>query len=110
MWNIRDLARHSGLEVVRSFRFQAGAYPGYRHARTLGVIKGKDGSLGSGWKGEDRSSRTYEFVRKGEGVQQGPGKKVESSDDEDEIEEDGFGNEDDENINEDEKEEKEEDD
>jgi len=52
MWNIRDLARHSGLKVGRSFRFQANAYPGYKHARTLGNIEG-------GWKGEDRLARTY---------------------------------------------------
>ncbi|EPE35458.1 hypothetical protein GLAREA_11157 [Glarea lozoyensis ATCC 20868] len=81
LWNIRDLARHSGLEVLRSFRFQAGAYEGYRHARTLGVVKG-----GGGWKGEDRLSRTYEFVRKGEGVKQGTGKKAGSDDEEDENE------------------------
>ena len=39
LWNIRDLARHSGLQVERSFRFQASAYPGYHHARTLGVVR-----------------------------------------------------------------------
>lgn len=88
LWNIRDLARHSGLEVKRSFRFQAAAYPGYKHARTLGVVKAKDGKVGGGWKGESRSSRTYEFVRKGEGEAQGPGKNKkgeESSDDEDDV-------------------------
>lgn len=60
LWNIRDLARHSGLEVQRSFKFLAEAYPGYSHARTLGYIEG-----GGGWKGEDRSARTYVFQRKG---------------------------------------------
>ncbi|KAG9234005.1 hypothetical protein BJ875DRAFT_28326 [Amylocarpus encephaloides] len=84
LWNIRDLARHSGLEVKRSFRFQADAYPGYKHARTLGVVKRKDGSVGNGWKGEHRAARTYEFVRKGEGERVGSGKQGdESSDDED---------------------------
>jgi 25S rRNA (uracil2634-N3)-methyltransferase len=39
LWNIRDLARHSGLVVRRSFAFKAEAYPGYSHARTLGVVK-----------------------------------------------------------------------
>jgi len=89
LWNIRDLARHSGLEVAQSFRFQPSAYPGYRHARTLGVVKGKDGSEGGGWKGEERSSRSYVFVRKGEGVIIGERKKKgrESSDDESEEEE-----------------------
>ncbi|TGO47753.1 hypothetical protein BOTNAR_0508g00100 [Botryotinia narcissicola] len=83
LWNIRDLGRHAGLEVERSFKFQAGAYPGYRHARTMGVVKG-----GGGWKGEERSSRSFVFVRKGEGVKQGVGKKKkdESSDDESEVE------------------------
>lgn len=103
LWNIRDLARHSGLEVSQSFKFQAAAYPGYRHARTLGVVKNKDGEVGGGWKGEERSSRSYVFVRKGEGVVvgEGKGKKVESSDDESEDEkigqqEDGMDDEDDE--------------
>lgn len=59
LWNIRDLARHVGLQVGRSFKFQFDAYPGYRHARTLGNIEG-----GGGWKGEDRQARTYIFERK----------------------------------------------
>ncbi len=84
LWNIRDLGRHSGLEVKRSWWFQASAYPGYRHARTLGVVKGKNGETGGGWKGEERAARSYEFVRKGEGVVVGVGKKgKESSDDDD---------------------------
>ncbi|KAF7188985.1 25S rRNA (uridine-N(3))-methyltransferase [Pseudocercospora fuligena] len=61
LWNIRDLARHSGLEVQRSFKFLADAYPGYSHARTLGNIEG-----GGGWKGEDREARSYVFQKKGE--------------------------------------------
>lgn len=56
LWNIRDLARYSGLKIGRSFKFQANAYPGYKHARTLGNIEG-----GGGWKGEDRPARTYMF-------------------------------------------------
>ncbi|GAB7347792.1 hypothetical protein MBLNU459_g5333t1 [Dothideomycetes sp. NU459] len=59
LWNIRDLARHSGLEVQTSFKFQADAYPGYSHARTLGNIEG-----GGGWKGENRAARTYVFQSK----------------------------------------------
>ena len=42
LWNVRDLARHVGLKVGRSFRFDAAAYPGYRHARTLGNLGSKD--------------------------------------------------------------------
>ncbi|KAI4270817.1 MAG: hypothetical protein LQ337_006446 [Flavoplaca oasis] len=63
LWNVRDLARHVHLKVGRSFKFQAEAYPGYKHARTLGNIEG-----GGGWKGETRDARTYIFERKdGEG-------------------------------------------
>ncbi|KAI9786865.1 MAG: hypothetical protein M1839_005096 [Geoglossum umbratile] len=84
LWNIKDLARHVGLRVGRSFKFQSEVYPGYRHARTLGNIEG-----GGGWKGESRSARTYIFeVNDGEGAQQNkPGKrkrKGEESDSEDE--------------------------
>ncbi|KAK8081547.1 hypothetical protein PG996_000328 [Apiospora saccharicola] len=64
LWNIRDLGRHAGLLVERSFRFQAAAYPGYHHARTLGVVRNKSGEVGGGWKGEDRPARSYVFVRK----------------------------------------------
>ncbi|RDW83242.1 hypothetical protein BP5796_04733 [Coleophoma crateriformis] len=66
LWNIRDLARHSGLQVEKSFKFQAKAYPGYKHARTLGVVKSKKGETGGGWKGEERPARSYIFVRKGD--------------------------------------------
>ena len=59
LWNIRDLARHTGLEVQKSFKFQPHAYPGYSHARTLGNIDG-----GGGWKGENRESRSYVFQMK----------------------------------------------
>lgn len=71
LWNIRDLARHSQLEVARSFKFDFSAYPEYKHSRTIGVIKGNDGKIGGGWKGEERSARTYVFVRKGEGQRMG---------------------------------------
>ncbi|KAI9853537.1 MAG: hypothetical protein M1824_001102 [Vezdaea acicularis] len=80
LWNIRDLARHTGLRVQRSFKFAAEAYPKYSHARTLGNIKGEHA-----WKGEDRDSRSYIFVRAGEEAES-PAKKrkrEESSEDED---------------------------
>ncbi|KAI5926405.1 hypothetical protein F4810DRAFT_654228 [Camillea tinctor] len=66
LWNVRDLARHTGLQVERSFKFQAAAYPGYHHARTLGVVKSRSGEVGGGWKGEERPARSYVFVRKDE--------------------------------------------
>ncbi|GME46081.1 hypothetical protein GTA08_BOTSDO08851 [Neofusicoccum parvum] len=58
LWNVRDLARHVGLKVQRSFRFRADAYPGYRHARTLGNVEGVNGGA---WRGEERSARTFVF-------------------------------------------------
>ncbi|SPO00646.1 uncharacterized protein DNG_03395 [Cephalotrichum gorgonifer] len=66
LWNIRDLGRHCGFQVERSFRFRADAYPGYKHARTLGVVRNKKGDTGGGWRGETRPARSYVFVRKGE--------------------------------------------
>jgi 25S rRNA (uracil2634-N3)-methyltransferase len=67
LWNVRDLARHAGLAVERSFRFVAAAYPGYEHARTLGVVKNRRGEVASkAWKGEERAARSFVFVRKGE--------------------------------------------
>ncbi|KAL1877383.1 hypothetical protein Daus18300_002367 [Diaporthe australafricana] len=83
LWNVRDLARHSGLQVERSFRFQASAYPGYHHARTLGVVRNKQGDVGGGWKGEDRAARSYVFVRKDEVPKAVSKKRKRSSDDED---------------------------
>ncbi|KAL9640159.1 MAG: hypothetical protein Q9164_000427 [Protoblastenia rupestris] len=78
LWNVRDLARHAGLKVERSFRFQASAYPGYKHARTLGIIEG-----GGGWKGEDRPARTYVFeVNDGQQLQAQHKRKRERSDSE----------------------------
>lgn len=91
LWNVRDLARHAGLQVERSFKFQFSAYPGYHHARTLGVVRvggsgggsgGADGEGGSAevstsaWKGEDRASRSYIFVRKDEAAAQPPKPKA----------------------------------
>ncbi|OQE31767.1 hypothetical protein PENSTE_c001G04704 [Penicillium steckii] len=60
LWNIKDLARHAGLNVVTSFRFPWSSYEGYSHARTLGEVEGKDGGRG-GWRGEDRDARMYVF-------------------------------------------------
>lgn len=82
LWNVKDLARHSGLQVDTSFKFQASVYPGYKHARTLGVVKNKQGQDGGGWKGEERLSRSYIFMRKGD-VPDRPAKKKRSRDDDD---------------------------
>jgi 25S rRNA (uracil2634-N3)-methyltransferase len=58
LWNIRDLARHVGLRVVESWKFDWEQYPGYHHVRTLGALEG-----GGGWKGEDRDARMYVFEK-----------------------------------------------
>lgn len=64
LWNIRDLARHSGLKVVESFKFPWLAYPGYQHARTIGdITTGRDrseqGKRKGAWRGEERDARCY---------------------------------------------------
>ncbi|KAF2854170.1 hypothetical protein T440DRAFT_442683 [Plenodomus tracheiphilus IPT5] len=58
LWNIRDLARHTGLKVVESWKFDSKQYPGYAHVRTLGAIEG-----GGAWRGEDRDARMYVFEK-----------------------------------------------
>ena len=78
LWNVRDLVRHAGLKVNRSFRFEASAYPGYKHARTLGNIDG-----GGGWKGENRPARTYLFESKENEQLNTPGKGRRGPDDSD---------------------------
>jgi 25S rRNA (uracil2634-N3)-methyltransferase len=95
LWNIRDLARHCGLQVVESFRFPWSAYPGYKHARTIGdIATGKDrsdeGSRGGAWRGEERDARMYVIEVKGSGSvpRTGPSAKkgrggVDDSNDED---------------------------
>ncbi|KAK4064008.1 uncharacterized protein Triagg1_9336 [Trichoderma aggressivum f. europaeum] len=87
LWNIRDLGRHAGLQLERSFRFQADSYPGYHHARTFGVVRNKKGEESSGWKGEDRPARSYVFMRKDE-IQSQVGKKRKRSGDDSSSDED----------------------
>lgn len=57
LWDVKSLAKSAGFRTRRSFVFQSSAYPGYKHARTLGNIEG----AGGGWKGEERKARTYVF-------------------------------------------------
>lgn len=83
LWNVRDLARHVGLKVGRSFKFQADAYPGYKHARTMGNITG-----GGGWKGENRAARTYVFLLKDEEDLEITRKKRKRDDSEDDDDDD----------------------
>lgn len=58
LWNVRDLARHAGLRVVESWKFDWTQYPAYSHVRTLGALEG-----GGAWKGEDREARMYVFEK-----------------------------------------------
>jgi 25S rRNA (uracil2634-N3)-methyltransferase len=60
LWGVRNLARHVGLKVERSGRFEWERFPGYEHARTLGDIKGS-----AGWKGNERDARVYVFRKEG---------------------------------------------
>lgn len=80
LWNIRDLARHCGLQVIESFKFDWSVYPGYHHARTIGdVVSGKDRNSereekGS-WRGEERDARCYIIAPKDEVDSQNKSKK-----------------------------------
>jgi len=94
LWNIRDLGRHAGLQVERSFSFQPSAYPGYQHARTLGVVKNKKGESGGGWRGEDRAARSYVFARKGDVAKPVKASKKRKREDDDSGEDDESGNDD----------------
>ncbi|KAJ5643056.1 uncharacterized protein N7484_005563, partial [Penicillium longicatenatum] len=85
LWNIKDLARHAGLQVVTSFRFPWSAYEGYSHARTLGEVEGKNGGRG-GWRGEDREARMYVFEVRKEPVKAGKKKRARAQDDSDDSE------------------------
>ncbi|KAF2175273.1 hypothetical protein K469DRAFT_765487 [Zopfia rhizophila CBS 207.26] len=81
LWNIRDLARHAGLRVVKSFNFEWGDYLGYAHVRTSGAVEG-----GGGWRGDERRARMFVFEKAGDGEREGgKGKKRarEESDSED---------------------------
>lgn len=79
LWNIRDLARHCGLQVIESFKFPWSAYPGYKHARTIGdITKGQDrddGKRKGAWRGEERDARTYVIALKDEVASTGGRKK-----------------------------------
>lgn len=89
LWNIKDLARHAGLQAVTSFKFPWACYRGYSHARTLGKVERKDGGRG-GWRGEDREARTYVFeLKKDEHVVSGAsGKRKKRSTETDDSESD----------------------
>ncbi|KAF2259593.1 hypothetical protein CC78DRAFT_620889 [Lojkania enalia] len=78
LWNIRDLARHTGLVVRESFKFDFADYPGYAHVRTLGTLEG-----GGGWKGEEREARMYLFEKRGGEEARGKKRGRESESDED---------------------------
>lgn len=88
LWNVRDLARHVGLRPITSSQFQFDAYPGYKHARTLGNIHVKgvpvngeeslpevvgetdesERKRAGKWRGEERKARLYVFEYPSEDV------------------------------------------
>ena len=39
------------------------------------MVRGRNGEVGGGWKGEERQARMFVFVRKGEGQLMGSGKR-----------------------------------
>ncbi|KAK6362158.1 hypothetical protein TWF730_005855 [Orbilia blumenaviensis] len=61
-WNVKELAKSVGLECVRSFKFDATIYEGYKHVRTIG-FREREGD----WKGEERGARSYIFAVKDDG-------------------------------------------
>lgn len=96
LWNIKDLARNKGLVVRRSWKFDPSVFPGYKHARTAGMIMkgGEEGEEESetAWKGEDKDARTFEFGLKPDegrttavvhGINHGKRKREDESSDED---------------------------
>lgn len=89
LWNIKDLARHAGLSVTTSFKFPWKSYPGYSHARTLGIVESRNKTSngddteetdnkprGGGWKGEDREARSFVFEVKSDQAQQRQAKSI----------------------------------
>ena len=80
LWNIRDLARHCGFQVIESFHFPWSKYPGYQHARTIGDITTRNDRLSEGkrkgaWRGEEREARTFVLVLKEDASQFSAGKR-----------------------------------
>ncbi|KAF3347529.1 hypothetical protein VD0002_g8792 [Verticillium dahliae] len=71
LWNVRDLARHAGLDVDTSFRFPWAAYPGYRHARTLGVVKARGGARRGEHGDEGGAQQQEQEQEEGEGEGEG---------------------------------------
>lgn len=61
-WNVKELAKSVGLECVRSFKFDATVYAGYKHVRTIG-FREREGD----WKGEERGARSFVLGVKDDG-------------------------------------------
>ncbi|KAF3133751.1 hypothetical protein TWF594_008915 [Orbilia oligospora] len=61
-WNLKELAKSVGLECIRSFKFDATIYEGYKHVRTIG-FREREGD----WKGEERGARSFIFGLKNVG-------------------------------------------
>lgn len=83
LWNVRDLARHAGLRVERSFAFRASVYRGYRHARTLGDLKTRV----KGAARREGEEHGEEEVKEEKEVEEEEGGKEEGKEEEEEEEE-----------------------
>lgn len=61
LWNLKGLAKSTGLVVKTSGVFDGKAFPGYTHSRTQGHVKNDAGF--SGGKGEERAARWTIFMK-----------------------------------------------
>ncbi|OLL25103.1 25S rRNA (uridine-N(3))-methyltransferase [Neolecta irregularis DAH-3] len=76
LWNIKSLARNTGLRLRTSRKFDGSMYPGYAHQCTIGERK-------HSWKGEERSARMWIFERDIDEQTDNLKRKKHSSDDDD---------------------------
>jgi 25S rRNA (uracil2634-N3)-methyltransferase len=69
LWNIRDLASHAGLVVMRSWKVERDVYQLYRHGKLVGLVEKKAGEVSdTAWKAEKRATGTSEFgLKDGQG-------------------------------------------
>ncbi|KAK6350604.1 hypothetical protein TWF718_003793 [Orbilia javanica] len=74
-WNLKELAKSVGLECIRSFKFDATIYEGYKHVRTIG-FRDREGD----WKGEERGARSFVFKVKDDGKHKKKGGNKKGSD------------------------------
>ncbi|KAI9653376.1 MAG: hypothetical protein M1831_006081 [Alyxoria varia] len=69
LWNIRDLARHCGYGVERSYRFEWEVFGGYQHARTFGNVVSRSRDSGDGKGNTDADADVVEDAGNEEDVE-----------------------------------------